>query len=63
MDASETAYAEALQRDGWRTKSSQQINDQKKPEVDIIAYNPQTKKMFYANLTYLSHNDEKNPIL
>ena len=58
MDASESAYREALQKDGWRTKSSERASDHKEPEIDIIAYNPQTRKMFYANLTYLSHNGE-----
>jgi hypothetical protein len=66
MDALETAFKQHLQHDGWWTKSAEKsdVKDSgKDPEVDIIAYNPHTGKMFYGNLTHLSHDEDESKLI
>ncbi|OHB53431.1 MAG: hypothetical protein A2Y07_00015 [Planctomycetes bacterium GWF2_50_10] len=62
MDAVETAFARNMQQHGWWTKSKElsTVRDESKHEVDIIAYNPKTRKMFYGNLTHLSHDGDED---
>ncbi len=66
MDASEKEFARNLQDHGWWTKSkelSEVVTGQQTHEVDIVAYNPQTHKMFYGNLTHLSHETDESVLV